>query len=84
MIEVGEITFDQFAAVDIRVGRIVEVGEPAAERLQGVALGLDEHDSGGHGVWVSPGFRTTTSAAPAFWTSDLNASTSVSTGGNVL
>src|SRR4051812_39085882 len=67
----------------VGLGDAVEVGQTAAERLQGVALGLDEHDRGRHVVCVSPGFRTTTSPAPAFCTSDLNPSTSVSIGGNV-
>src|SRR4051794_41304757 len=66
----------------VRLGHPVEVGEPAAERLQRVALGLDEHDRRGHVEWVSPGSRTTTSPAPAFCTSDLNAAASVSIGGN--
>src|SRR4051794_5665228 len=67
----------------IGLGDAVEVGELAAERLEGVALGLDEHDGGGHIVWVSPGSRIATSPAPAFCTSDLNAWMSVSIGGNV-
>ena len=46
----------------VGLGHAVEVGQRAAERGHRVALGLDEHDRGGHGVCVSPGSSTTTSA----------------------
>ena len=63
----------------------VDVGERAAEPLDRGALGLDEDDRVGHlTVCVPPGSSTTTSEKPAFWTSDLKASASVSIGGNVL
>src|SRR5439155_27232769 len=44
-----------------RLADPLQVGELAAERGHRVPLGLDEHDRGGHGVWVSPGWSTTTS-----------------------
>ena len=46
----------------VGLGHALDVGERAAQRRHRVALGLDEHDRGGHGVCTPPGSRTTTSA----------------------
>ena len=48
-----------------------------------VALGLDQDDRVGHVACASPGSRTTTCESVALSTSALNASASVSIGGNV-
>ena len=67
-----------------RLGDAVDVGERAAEVRHRLALGLDQDDGVGHRtVCVSPGARMTTLVSVAFSTSDLNASASVSIGGNV-
>src|SRR4051794_37053554 len=56
----------------VGLGHALEVGELAAERRHRRPLGFYEDDRVGHRiVWVSPGWRITTSLKPAFWTSDL-------------
>src|SRR3954454_14130138 len=72
-----------FACHRVGLGHPFHVGELPAERRHRRALGLDQDDRVGHAEWVSPGARMTTFALVCDSTSLLNASASVSIGGNV-
>src|SRR3954462_1067523 len=67
----------------VGLGDAFDAGERPAERRHRRALGLDQDDRVGHAECVSPGARMTTFALVWDSTSDLNASASVSIGGNV-
>ena len=73
-----------FARHRVRLGDALDPGELAAERGERDAIGVDQDDRVGHGVWLWPGSSTTTRDAVADSTSALNACASVSIGGNVL